>query len=135
MATAGPGGAAGYPWWSTYAAMPWWYYGDSGYPAATYTVNYASPAVANDFADNTPIETPIETPAEGDYSARALEAFHEGSYQNAFRLAGHAAVDSPRDPNVHLLLSLSMFASGITRARPWRLMPSARWAPKSIGRR
>jgi cytochrome c-type biogenesis protein CcmH/NrfG len=41
-----------------------------------------------------------------------LEAFREGSYASALRLAGHAAVDDPRDPNVHLLLSLSLFAQG-----------------------
>jgi tetratricopeptide (TPR) repeat protein len=92
--------------------MPWWYYGDYGFPAGNYTAADASPVVANNFADNPPIEAPAAAAAEGDYYARALEAFHEGSYTTAFRLAGHAAVDNPRDPNVHLLLSLSMFALG-----------------------
>ena len=91
--------------------MPWWYYGDYGdyaYPADTYTTDYASPTGVTGYASS----TPIETATESDYYARALEAFHEGSYATAERLAGHAAVDNPRDPNVHLLLSLSMFALG-----------------------
>jgi tetratricopeptide (TPR) repeat protein len=66
--------------------------------------------------DNTPIGTPSDptagTPAEGDYYPQALDAFREGNSKNALRLAGHAAVDNPRDPNVHLLLSLAMFADG-----------------------
>ena len=112
----GPWWGGGYPWWGDYASMPWWYYGDYGYPADTYTANYASPAVVTNYADSTPIETPIETPIGT--RPRAIitlgrwKPSTKGATQDAFRLAGHAAVDNPRDPNVHLLLSLSMFALG-----------------------
>jgi tetratricopeptide (TPR) repeat protein len=98
-----------YPWWSDYASMPWWYYGNYGYPTATYYgTDYVSPEVVTPYAGS----TPTATPSEGDYYAQALEAFREGNYKSALRLAGHAAVDNPRDPNMHLLLSLSMFAEG-----------------------
>jgi tetratricopeptide (TPR) repeat protein len=112
----GLGWGWGYPWWDDYASTPWWSYGDYSYPADTYTTTYAAPSVVSGYADSTPIETasstPIDTASASDYYAQALDAFHEGSYANALRLAGHAAVDNPRDPNVHLLLSLSMFALG-----------------------
>jgi hypothetical protein len=112
----GLGWGWGYPWWDGYAAMPWWYYGDYGYPADAYTTAYASPTAVSDYADTTPIDTasatPIDTASANDFYARALEAFHGGNYANALRLAGHAAVDNSRDPNVHLLLSLSLFAQG-----------------------
>ena len=125
----GPWWGGGYPWWSTYAAMPWSYYGDYGYPDYTFTEDYAAPTIVNGYAQGIPDaaptivnnntyaeSTPIAPATEGDYYARALEAFNEGNYGSALRLAGHAAVDNPRDPNVHLLLSLSMFARGL----PWR---------------
>jgi tetratricopeptide (TPR) repeat protein len=35
-----------------------------------------------------------------------------GDYQNALRLGGHAAVDAPRNPKVHELISLALFALG-----------------------
>jgi tetratricopeptide (TPR) repeat protein len=39
-------------------------------------------------------------------------AFQQGSYRDATQLAAHAAVDEPKNPNVHLLLVLGMFATG-----------------------
>ncbi len=114
--SAGLAGVGRYPWWDDYASMPWWYYGDYGYPADSYTAAYAGPAVVTGYADNTPIETaPTHRSGRRPRTiiyARALETFREGSYASALRLAGHAAMDNPRDPNVHLLLSLSMFALG-----------------------
>jgi tetratricopeptide (TPR) repeat protein len=41
-----------------------------------------------------------------------LAAFRQADYRTTINLAGHAAVDNPRDRNVHLLLSLAMFAAG-----------------------
>jgi hypothetical protein len=109
-------GGWGYPWWDDYASMPWWYYGDYGYPADISAAGYASPTAVTGYADSTPIDTapstPIDTASANDYYARALEAFRAGSYASGLQLAEHAAVDNPRDPNVHLLLSLSMFALG-----------------------
>ncbi len=47
-----------------------------------------------------------------DFYTQAVAAFQQGNYGNALRLAGHAAVDDPRNPNVHLLMMLGMFAMG-----------------------
>ena len=125
----------GYPWWYGYASMPWWSYGgygdygdygdfaDYGYPADTYNAVYPNLIVASGVdstptavASNTPTDmassTPIDTASESQYYSQALEAFRAGNYANALRFAGHAAIDNPRDPNVHLLASLSLFALG-----------------------
>ena len=55
-------------------------------------------------------------PASGRRSApvlfRSADAFLKGDYQNALRLGGHAAVDAPRNPKVHELISLALFALG-----------------------
>ena len=36
----------------------------------------------------------------------------EGNYGNATRLAGHAGIDHPRNPDVHILAMLGLFAMG-----------------------
>jgi Tfp pilus assembly protein PilF len=46
-----------------------------------------------------------------DFHNRALAAFEQGEYRDATHLAAHALVDDPRNPKVHLLLSLAMFAT------------------------
>jgi len=56
--------------------------------------------------------SPEERNAAADYYAQAREAFASGDYRNAMRLAGHAAVDDPEDPSIHVLVMLAMFASG-----------------------
>lgn len=43
---------------------------------------------------------------------QGVNAFREGDYGNATRLAGHAAVDDPRNQNVHVLAMLGLFAMG-----------------------
>jgi Flp pilus assembly protein TadD len=43
-------------------------------------------------------------------SGPGIQAFQQGNYRDALRLASHAAVDSPRNARVHELLSLPMFA-------------------------
>lgn len=95
------------PWWypSYYSYWDPYMY-DYGYPYYVYDYSYpyvygteaAAPVIAAD--------------TQSDFYARAEEAFRAGNYQDAVRLASHAAIDNPRDPNVHLLLSLSMFAMG-----------------------
>ncbi len=50
------------------------------------------------------------------YYSEARAAFSQGDYQNALRLAGHAAVDAPQNAKVHELISLSLFALGKYRA-------------------
>ena len=46
------------------------------------------------------------------FYSEARDAFAQGDYQNALRLAGHAAVDAPQNPKVHELISLALFAQG-----------------------
>ena len=46
------------------------------------------------------------------FYSEARTAFLEGDYHNALRLGGHAAVDAPRNPKVHELISLALFALG-----------------------
>jgi tetratricopeptide (TPR) repeat protein len=40
----------------------------------------------------------------------ARQAFRNGDYRGALKLAQHAAVEDPRDPAVHELMSLALFA-------------------------
>jgi hypothetical protein len=110
-----------YPWYSYdyYGYYPYWSYGyyDDDSPSygtvvasepedGTYTSGYAP--VANDQT------AAVQTAAggESDFYAQAANAFQQGDYRAALRFAGHAAVDNPRDPSVHMLLMLSMFAVG-----------------------
>ena len=44
------------------------------------------------------------------YYSEARAAFLEGDYRRTVRLAGHAAVDAPRNAKVHELISLTLFA-------------------------
>jgi tetratricopeptide (TPR) repeat protein len=46
------------------------------------------------------------------FYSEARTAFLQGDYQNALRMGGHAAVDAPRNPKVHELISLALFALG-----------------------
>ena len=48
----------------------------------------------------------------GDFQSQALEAFQQGDYRDAVRLATHAIVDDPKNQEAHLLLSLALFAVG-----------------------
>ncbi len=52
----------------------------------------------------------VEANAGAEYFAQAEAAFQEGRYHDALRLANHAAVEAPRNPKAHELMSLSMFA-------------------------
>jgi hypothetical protein len=44
------------------------------------------------------------------YYSDAKSEFSQGNYENALRLAGHAALESPNNPKIHELVSLSLFA-------------------------
>jgi hypothetical protein len=123
----------GFPFWS-----PWWYggyglnwpyyygydygapyygydYGSSDYGVpyyGAYSAGY-SPQTGgvSDVAPSDPA-TEEQGVAAGDeeYAPQAREAFRNGDYRGALRLASHAAVDAPRDPAVHELISLALFA-------------------------
>ena len=115
----------GLGWWPGYYGYYDWgpysdIYGDYGYDVAPYTAY--SPNYVDNYVDTgAPIETmtpsepttPIEANAEeGNFYSQALAAFQEGDYGNATRLAEHAAIDNPKNPDVHLLISLGLFAVG-----------------------
>jgi tetratricopeptide (TPR) repeat protein len=73
--------------------------------------NFAVPDVAVADAGATSPAT-AEAAGSNPFYEQALAAFRQGSYRDATRLALHAAVDEPKNPNVHVLLVLGMFASG-----------------------
>ena len=74
---------------------------------------------AGDYSQSlVPASTVVETgvPEAGseaaDFYTEALTAFRQGDYGNATRLAGHAAIDDPRTPEVHVLSMQGLFAMG-----------------------
>ena len=79
-------------------------------------------AAQNPPAPNAPAPNVAGNAADGDgrgrrsagaeFFAQSEAAFQDGRYHDAPRLATHAAVESPRNPKAHELMSLSMFASG-----------------------
>ena len=116
-------GGLGLAWWPGYYdygyGYPYYYgydypyYGNYGYgyDVAPYTVATETPV-----EQETPVatvETPVLTSGESsDFHSQAIEAFQQGDYQNAVRLATHAIVDDPKNAGDHLLLSLALFAVG-----------------------
>ena len=91
------------------------------FTAATTTAGaapYAYDSGVAPYANVSPASTVIETgPPEvgseaSDFYTQALTAFRQGDYGNATRLAGHAAIDDPRNPDVHILAMLGLFAMG-----------------------
>ena len=112
-------------WWQV--GWPWYgvgwgprYYGSySYYDVAPYYgdvyVDYNAEAVPYTAAYPAGDMTAAEPSSGGDimdFYPQALAAFQEGDYRNATRLAGHASIDDPRNPDVHLLLTLGLFAVG-----------------------
>jgi hypothetical protein len=112
----------GLGWWPGYYGYDDWgpyngIYGGYAYDVAPYTDD--TPYYAVD--TGAPVETaapmeptiPMEANTEeSDFYSQALAAFQEGDYGNATRLASHAAIDNPKNPDVHMLLSLGLFAVG-----------------------
>ena len=79
-----------------------------GYYSADY---YGEPS--GTVSDVVPAEPAIaaESASLGEqYAEQARESFRDGDYRQALRLAQHAAIDMPRDPAVHELMSLVLFA-------------------------
>jgi hypothetical protein len=124
-------------WWrfgflGPFFSVGWWPgyydYGYGGWPYGDYydryNYNVAPYAVASSdyFDTDVPLQTPPMLQAnnedtnidseESEFYSQAIEAFQQGEYSAAARLAAHAALDEPRNPNVHLLLSLGLFAVG-----------------------
>ena len=121
-------GIGGWPWYALGWGSGWWpdYY-DYGYaPYGDLYGGYYDTGVAPYVSDSgvapsvnanlagTVIETgPPETGSEAsDYYSQGLASFQSGDYGNATRLAGHAAIDDPRNPDVHILAMLGLFAMG-----------------------
>ena len=135
-------GWGGYwPWFAGWGlGWGWGYPYDYGYyypDAGDYYYSYAptgdasggavvdSGAAAPEQFASTPGIAPAVSTATGaqqeanealQYYSAARESFFQGDYHNALRLAGHAGVDAPRNPKVHELTSLALFALGNYRA-------------------
>ena len=58
------------------------------------------------------VEQAEEIPNVSDYARRAKEAFRDGRYEDALRLASHAIVETPDNGKPHLLASQALFALG-----------------------
>ena len=130
----GPGwyGGWGFDLWWPWFGVAWWpgyydycygapfaydVYGSYAYRAATPYVALkpveAESAAGMTDGDTTATPPPSEDGGDTlDFYNRALAAFGQGEYRDATHLAAHALVDNPRNPKVHLLLSLAMFATG-----------------------
>ena len=128
----GRGGYGGYGGWGV--GLDWGYPYDYGYyypDAGDYYYSYAPTSYASAGAVavvdpvitatqqlSGPSEIATTTSADAQQGAdealqfysEARAAFLQGDYQNALRLGCHAAVDAPRNPKVHELISLALFA-------------------------
>jgi tetratricopeptide (TPR) repeat protein len=72
-------------------------------PANAAPPNAAGAAAVADADDS-------EDSAGAEFFSQAETAFQQGRYRDALKLANHAAVESPRNPKAHELMSLCMFA-------------------------
>ena len=99
-------------WWPNYYGSYYCpygdIYGDYGYAAAPYVTAYPPAGQVAEAAR--PKRNPQS--AASDYYVEGVNAFRQGDYANATRLAAHAAVDDPRTQNVHVLAMLGLFAMG-----------------------
>ena len=100
-------GGPGY-WWPGYYNCAYAPYGDLYGDYSAISVPYSSA-----YPPSAEAAVPPETSAEtSGFYTQGLAAFRRGDYGNATRLAGHAAVDDPRNPDVHVLAMLGLFAMG-----------------------
>jgi hypothetical protein len=118
-------GFYGWPWFAfDWGPGYWWpnYYNGYGYcDYAPYGDIYGSysptavPYVSAYPPGNPTVEAPQPPEPEAaasDFYMQGVSAFRQGDYANATRLAGHAAVDDPRNQNVHMLAMLGLLAMG-----------------------
>jgi hypothetical protein len=112
----------GYPgwWWGPGLGLGYWGGYGYGYPGY-YDYGYSQPysyGVASVPYEGGGVDTTSLTADTGggssssDYFNQALNAFRSGNYQEALRLAGHAAIDMRNDARPHELASLALFALG-----------------------
>lgn len=129
-----------WPWYGVASGSPSYYgiYGRTAYPS-DYSYGYSYPydlgpaydtaPYTNDYTlpqrsyEPLPVEpaavrqsVTVPTTEAAKFFSEAVTAFREGSFAEAVRLAGHAVLDDPRNPDVHLLLSMGLFAMGEYRA-------------------
>lgn len=118
------GSAIWYPyWWSIGTSYGWnsyypycEYYGSNSYEPAAYQTAYSVPNVAQpaNVEQSPPIDNQAATNEESDWGTQYLggahDAFRQGSYSDALRLASHAAIEMPKSPKPHELMSLAAFA-------------------------
>jgi len=92
----------GYPYTSEYVYGPEYYsyYGSAYVPPET-------PYGATEVGGQAAVDQAGET-----YLAQAEAAFRGGDYDQAIRLASHAAIEMPQDGRVHEILWLALFAKG-----------------------
>ncbi|MCE5267481.1 MAG: hypothetical protein LLG00_06305 [Planctomycetaceae bacterium] len=110
-----------YGWWGGWG--PRWGWSGSSYGWPGYYYGYDGDYYGTDYGNYSPMyeeedEEPyvsgetLQQGGEEGYLSEAIDAFENGDYRTALRMAGHAAVDDPRNPQVHLIATLSLFALG-----------------------
>jgi tetratricopeptide (TPR) repeat protein len=111
-----PGYYGYYPYYFDNYGIPGYGYGDfvAGYETYPYTAAYTAPPAEAPVAaeENGPAQEGAGGTIGQQYLAGARDAFRQANYSDALRLAGHAAVETPRDVDVHNLLMMAMFAAG-----------------------
>jgi hypothetical protein len=92
----------GYPYSYYGYGYPSDYYGDRSY----YAPNY----IEDDSLRNSDQAARAPEESGRTFLDRARDAFRSGDYRNAARWAGHAAVEAPRDADLHQFIALTLFA-------------------------
>ena len=104
--------------WNDYPYASYYYGADYGYQPSAYiaTANYMPSESYTANYEPTPPPS-AERPATGEgtdwgmqYLGGALDAFRQGAYADALRLASHAAIEMPQNAKPHELMSLAAFA-------------------------
>jgi tetratricopeptide (TPR) repeat protein len=119
-----------YPGWSGLYGNTYYDYYGGGWPYYGNEVTvYSAPTEAVQVPESPPVEAAAAPPAPDaaapdgsdtapgqQYAAQARDAFRAGDYREALRQANHAAVEMPRNAEVHELMSLALFALAEYRA-------------------
>jgi len=136
----------GRSWYYPFAFSPFWYSGGYGYGYGypyygyydgydyDYPVTTATTVVPDNAYAAVDVNSSQATDSVGSgeqFYSQATKAFASGNYKEAARLAGHAAVDSPRSEKVHELMSLSLFAMGDFRGAAAEAHAAASLGPVS----